>query len=59
MRRDYLCLGTFPLNVTNFPASKLRIFPKEFYNFLSLFVKKSYFLEVTLENLNELALIPK
>ncbi|XP_028045441.2 mini-chromosome maintenance complex-binding protein [Monomorium pharaonis] len=59
MRRDYFCLGAFPLNVTNFPASKLRIFPKEFYNFLTLFVKKSHFLEITLENLNELALVPK
>ncbi|KAL0111920.1 hypothetical protein PUN28_013261 [Cardiocondyla obscurior] len=59
MRRDYFCLGTFPLNITNFPASKLKIFPKEFYNFLTLFVKKSHFLEMNLENLNELALIPK
>ncbi|XP_029156263.1 mini-chromosome maintenance complex-binding protein [Nylanderia fulva] len=59
MRRDYFCLGTFPLNITNFPASKLKMFPKEFYNFLTLFVRKSHFLEVTLENLNELALIPK
>ncbi|XP_014478288.1 PREDICTED: mini-chromosome maintenance complex-binding protein [Dinoponera quadriceps] len=58
-RKDYFCAGTFPLNITNFPASKLRAFPKEFYNFLTLFVKKSHFLEVTLENLNELALIPK
>ncbi|KAL6263858.1 hypothetical protein P5V15_003939 [Pogonomyrmex californicus] len=59
MRRDYFCLGTFPLNITNFPANKLKTFPKEFYNFLTLFVEKSHFLEVTLENLNELALIPK
>lgn len=59
MRRDYLCLGAFPLNITNFPASRLKTFPKEFYNFLTLLVKKSHFLEVTLENLNELALIPK
>lgn len=59
MRRDYFCLGTFPLNITNFPVSKLKMFPKEFYNFLTLLVKKSHFLEVTLENLNELALIPK
>ncbi|XP_012221330.1 mini-chromosome maintenance complex-binding protein [Linepithema humile] len=59
MRRDYFCLGTFPLNITNFPASKMKTFPKEFYNFLSLFVQKSHFFEVTLENLNELALIPK
>ncbi|XP_070148718.1 mini-chromosome maintenance complex-binding protein [Polyergus mexicanus] len=59
MRRDYFCLGAFPLNITNFPASRLKTFPKEFYNFLTLLVKKSHFLEVTLENLNELALIPK
>ncbi|KAL6434497.1 hypothetical protein ACFW04_006111 [Cataglyphis niger] len=58
-RRDYFCLGAFPLNITNFPASRLKTFPKEFYNFLTLLVKKSHFLEVTLENLNELALIPK
>lgn len=59
MRRDYFCLGTFPLNITNIPTSKLKIFPKEFYKFLSLFVKKSHFLDITLENLNELALVPK
>ncbi|XP_011149707.1 mini-chromosome maintenance complex-binding protein isoform X2 [Harpegnathos saltator] len=59
IRKDYFCLGTFPLNITNFPSSKLRTFPKELYNFLTLFVKKSHFLEITLENLNELALIPK
>ncbi|GAB1863759.1 Mini-chromosome maintenance complex-binding protein [Camponotus japonicus] len=59
MRRDFFCLGAFPLNITNFPASRLKTFPKEFYNFLTLLVKKSHFLEVTLENLNELALIPK
>ncbi|XP_018396179.1 PREDICTED: mini-chromosome maintenance complex-binding protein [Cyphomyrmex costatus] len=59
MRRDYFCLGAFPLNITNFPANKQKIFPKEFYNFLTLFVKKSHFLEITLSNLNELALIPK
>ncbi|XP_019886689.2 mini-chromosome maintenance complex-binding protein isoform X2 [Ooceraea biroi] len=59
VRRDCLCLGTFPLNITNFPASKRDTFPREFYNFLTLIVKKSHFLEVTLENLNELALIPK
>ncbi|XP_011694426.1 PREDICTED: mini-chromosome maintenance complex-binding protein [Wasmannia auropunctata] len=61
-RRNLLCLGAFPLNITNFPASELsdrKPFPKEFYDFLTLFVRKSHYLEVTLENLNELALIPK
>lgn len=58
-RREFVCLGAFPLNITNFPANKFKTFPKEFYNFLRLFVNKSHFLEITLENLNELALIPK
>ncbi|XP_012058308.1 PREDICTED: mini-chromosome maintenance complex-binding protein [Atta cephalotes] len=57
LRKESFNLFTYPLNITNFPANKT--FPKEFYNFLKLFVKKSHFLEITLENLNELALIPK
>lgn len=59
VRKDCLCLGTFPLNITHFPAGKRDTFPREFYNFLTLIVRKSHFLEVTLENLNELALVPK
>ncbi|KAK2579582.1 hypothetical protein KPH14_010877 [Odynerus spinipes] len=59
MRKDYLCLGTYPLNITNFSVTKYKTFPKELYDFLTLFVKKSHFLEVTLENLNDMALVPK
>ncbi|XP_046833718.1 mini-chromosome maintenance complex-binding protein [Vespa crabro] len=59
MRKDYLCLGTYPLNITNFSITKCKIFPKKLYDFLTLFVKKSHLLEVTLENLNDMALIPK
>ncbi|XP_011049516.1 PREDICTED: mini-chromosome maintenance complex-binding protein isoform X2 [Acromyrmex echinatior] len=59
LRKESFSLFTFPLNITNIPVNKHKTFPKEFYNFLKLFVKKSYFLEITLENLNELALIPK
>lgn len=59
LRKESFSLFTFPLNITNIPVNKHKTFPKEFYNFLKLFVKKSHFLEITLENLNELALIPK
>lgn len=59
MRKDYLCLGTYPLNITNFSVTKCKTFPKKLYDFLTLFVKKSHLLEVTLENLNDMALIPK
>ncbi|KYN50624.1 hypothetical protein ALC57_17474 [Trachymyrmex cornetzi] len=59
LRKELFSLFSFPLNITNFPANEHKTFPKEFYNFLKLFVKKSHFLKITLENLNELALIPK
>lgn len=59
MRKDYLCLGAYPLNITNFSVTKYKTFPKEFYKFFTQFVKKSHFLEVTLENLNDMALVPK
>ncbi|XP_043789595.1 mini-chromosome maintenance complex-binding protein [Apis laboriosa] len=59
MRRDYFCLGTYPLNITHFPMIKYKEFPKDLYKFLNLLVKKSHLLEITLENLNDLNLIPK
>lgn len=59
MRRDYFCLGTYPLNITHFPVIKYKEFPKDLYKFLTLLVKKSHLLEITLENLNDLNLIPK
>lgn len=58
-RRDYFCLGTYPLNVTHFPVAKSKEFPKDLYKFLTLFTEKSHFLEITLENLNDLTLTPK
>ncbi|XP_076238488.1 mini-chromosome maintenance complex-binding protein [Calliopsis andreniformis] len=58
-RKDYFCLGTFPLNITHFPAAKCKTFAKDLYKFLTLFVEKSHLLEVTLENLNDFAFTPK
>ncbi|XP_034951618.1 mini-chromosome maintenance complex-binding protein [Chelonus insularis] len=58
MRRDFLCLGNFPLNITNFPR-KFSTFPKDIYNFLSKIVAKSHYFECTLDALNELSLVPK
>ncbi|KZC13690.1 Mini-chromosome maintenance complex-binding protein, partial [Dufourea novaeangliae] len=59
MRRDYFCLGTYPLNITHFPVDKYKTFAKDLYKFLMLLVEKSHLLEVTLENLNDLTLTPK
>lgn len=59
MRRDYFCLGSYPLNITHFPVIKYKEFPKDLYKFLNLLIKKSHLLEITLENLNDLNLIPK
>ncbi|XP_014608335.1 PREDICTED: mini-chromosome maintenance complex-binding protein [Polistes canadensis] len=59
MRKNYFCLGTYPLNITNFSIAKFKDFPKNLYNFLKLFIRKSHLLEVTLESLNDMTLIPK
>nr|XP_033325694.1 mini-chromosome maintenance complex-binding protein-like isoform X1 [Megalopta genalis]XP_033339936.1 mini-chromosome maintenance complex-binding protein-like isoform X1 [Megalopta genalis] len=59
MRRDYFCLGTYPLNLTHFSIGKYSTFAKDLYRFLTMFVEKSHLLEITLENLNDLALSPK
>lgn len=58
-RKEYFCIGAFPLNITHFPVAKCKTFAKDLYKFLTLFVKKSHLLEVTLENLNDFALMPK
>ncbi|KOC64346.1 Mini-chromosome maintenance complex-binding protein [Habropoda laboriosa] len=59
MRRDYLCLGTYPLNITHFPMVEYKEFAKELYKFIILLTEKSHLLEITLENLNDLTLSPK
>ncbi|CAL7944101.1 unnamed protein product [Xylocopa violacea] len=59
MRRDYFCLGTYPLNITHFSLNKYKEYAKDLYKFLTLIIKKSHLLEITLENLNNLTLSPK
>ncbi|XP_031835195.1 mini-chromosome maintenance complex-binding protein [Nomia melanderi] len=59
MRRDYFCLGTYPINITHFPANENKTFVEDLYKFLTMFVEKSHLLEITLENLNDLTLSPK
>ncbi|XP_066598815.1 mini-chromosome maintenance complex-binding protein-like isoform X2 [Prorops nasuta] len=59
IRKDNLCLGAFPLNITHFPLDKFDNFAKDFYEFIKLFVKKSHCWTITLKSLNELNFTPK
>lgn len=59
LRKDDLCLGSFPLNVTNFPSAKCKTFAKDLYRVISSLVPKSHYLEMTLDQLNDMNFIPK
>ncbi|KAG8034980.1 hypothetical protein G9C98_008056 [Cotesia typhae] len=58
-RKDYLCLGNFPLNITGFSVDKFPYFTNNFYDTLKLFVTKSHLFQCTLDNLNNLNLVPR
>ncbi|XP_057329438.1 mini-chromosome maintenance complex-binding protein [Microplitis mediator] len=58
-RKDYLCLGNFPLNITGFSVDKFNNFTRDFYDILSSFVSKTHLFECTLDNLNSLSLVPR
>lgn len=58
-RKDYLCLGNFPLNITKFPINQYKLFTKVLYEVIASLVPKSYYFECTLDNLNDLSLVPK
>lgn len=70
LRDDFNCLGSFPLNITNFPEIKnpeqstslesdKTSFPKVLYSLISTILPKSVYLECSLDNLNDLSFIPK
>ncbi|XP_046614470.1 mini-chromosome maintenance complex-binding protein isoform X1 [Neodiprion virginianus] len=59
LRRDFLSLGAFPLNITNLPLDKCKTFPEDFYGILSLLLPKSHLIGMTLDELNNLNLQPK
>ncbi|CAD6202129.1 GSCOCG00002955001-RA-CDS [Cotesia congregata] len=58
-RKDYLCLGNFPLNITGFSIDKFPYFTNNFYDILKLFVAKTHLFECTLDNLNNSKLVPR
>ena len=42
-RRDYFCLGNYPLNITHFPAMKYTSFTKDLYKFFNVIYRKKSF----------------
>jgi hypothetical protein len=58
LRKDCLCLGNFPLNITNFPKTPGN-FTKDFYEILKQIIVKSHLLNITLETLNDMSFVPK
>ncbi|KAG5886571.1 hypothetical protein JTB14_011283 [Gonioctena quinquepunctata] len=58
-RRNFLPLGKFSLNISNIPGLDNLDFVGELYKFIEKLVHKSFYLPMTLENLNDLSFIPK
>lgn len=59
VRKDFLALGKFCLNISNIPVTIDLNIPEELYKFIQLFVPQSYYLPMTLENMNNVAFTPK
>ncbi|XP_072947290.1 mini-chromosome maintenance complex-binding protein [Epargyreus clarus] len=59
MRQDTLALGQFCLNISNLPTKKYPNYAKQLYDVIQQFVTKSYYLPLTIDNMNTMALLPK
>ncbi|KAJ8974185.1 hypothetical protein NQ317_004864 [Molorchus minor] len=59
LSRDLMPLGKFSLNISNIPQLQDIDYVLELYKFIETFVTKSYYLPMTLQNMNELSFIPK
>ncbi|XP_059050680.1 mini-chromosome maintenance complex-binding protein isoform X1 [Achroia grisella] len=59
LRQDTMTLGQFCLNISNLPTEKYPNYAKQLYDIIKQFVTKSYYLPLTIENMNTLALLPK
>lgn len=58
-RKDLLQLGKFSLNISNIPNLGSIDYPKELYNVIASLVTKSFYLPMTLDNMNDLTFVPK
>lgn len=59
LRKEILALGKFCVNISNVPKLENLDYVYELYKFIQLLVPKSYYLPMTLENMNTLSFIPK
>ncbi|KAF9411081.1 hypothetical protein HW555_010029 [Spodoptera exigua] len=59
LRQETLSLGQFCLNLSNLPIQKYPNYAKQLYDIIKQFVTKSYYLPLTIENMNTLSLLPK
>ncbi|KAL4706219.1 hypothetical protein ACJJTC_018403 [Scirpophaga incertulas] len=59
LRQDTLTLGQFCLNISNLPTQRYPNYARQLYDVIKQFVTKSYYLPLTIENLNTLSLLPK
>ncbi|KAG6460337.1 mini-chromosome maintenance complex-binding protein [Manduca sexta] len=59
LRQETMNLGQFCLNLSNLPIQKYPDYAKQLYDIIKQFVTKSYYLPLTINNMNTLALLPK
>ncbi|XP_041987429.1 mini-chromosome maintenance complex-binding protein [Aricia agestis] len=59
LRQETLTLGKFGLNISNLPIQKYSNYGQQLYDIIKQFVTQSYYLPLTIENLNTMALLPK
>ncbi|XP_063382766.1 mini-chromosome maintenance complex-binding protein [Cydia fagiglandana] len=59
LRQETLTLGSFCLNISNLPIRKYPHYAKQLYDIIKQFVTKSYYLPLTVDNMNTMALLPK
>ncbi|VVC94701.1 unnamed protein product [Leptidea sinapis] len=59
LRQDTITLGQFCLNISNLPTQKYPNYAKQLYDIIKQFVTKSYYLPLTVDNMNTIALLPK
>ncbi|XP_061715583.1 mini-chromosome maintenance complex-binding protein [Cydia pomonella] len=59
LRQETLTLGSFCLNISSLPTRRYPQFARQLYDVIRQFVTKSYYLPLTVDNLNTMALLPK
>uniref|UniRef100_A0A1E1WQ04 Mini-chromosome maintenance complex-binding protein n=1 Tax=Pectinophora gossypiella TaxID=13191 RepID=A0A1E1WQ04_PECGO len=59
LRQDTIALGQFCLNLSNLPTQKYPNYAKQLYDIIKQFVTKSYYLPLTIDNMNTMTLLPK